>query len=96
MSADFRALVDAVVGRKNPRLPALVEVLWLDAEDISADWISADDIAKSAPAPTLSVGYMIHCDDKAVKLVALVNTTHAAHGITIPRGMVKRITRLKR
>lgn len=93
---DFRALVDAVFAGKTPRTPALVEVLWLDAEDINADWITNDDIAKSCPAPTLTVGYLVHQDDHAVKLVSLVNHTHAAHGLTIPRGMVKRITRLKR
>lgn len=96
VSADFRALVDAVFAGKKPRTPPLVEVLWLDAEDIDGDWLTNDDIERSHPAPTLSVGYMVHRDNKCVKLVSLVNVSHAAHGLTIPAGMVRRITRLSR
>lgn len=94
--SDFRAFVDAVFSRKNPRTFPLVEVQWLDAEDIGGDWLTNDDIDKSCPAPTLTVGYLVRDDARAVKVVALINHTHAAHGITIPRGMVKRITRLSR
>lgn len=93
---DFKTLVDAVFGKKNPKNPPLVEVLWLDAEDISGDWFDNDGIEKSGPAPSLSVGYLLSKDDKAVKVAALINHTHAAHGITIPMGMVKKINYLRR
>lgn len=96
LRTDFKALVDAVFARKNPKSPPLVEVLWLDAEDISGDWFDNDGIEKSGPAPSLSVGYLLRKDDQSVKLAALINHTHAAHGITIPRGMVKKINYLHR
>ena len=93
---DFKTFVDQVFNRKNPRTPALVEVQWLDAEDINNDWLTNDDIDKSGPAPTLTVGYLVRQDTKAIKLVSLINHTHAAHGITIPAGMVQKITKLSR
>lgn len=93
---DFKTLVDAVFDKKNPKTPPLVEVLWLDAEDISGDWFDNDGIDKSCPAPSVSVGYLLYKDDKAVKVAALINHTHAAHGITIPMGMVKKINYLHR
>lgn len=96
MNADFRALVESVFAGKVPRTMPLVEVQWLDAEDINGDWLTGDEIDKSHPAPTLTVGYLVHRDDKCVKVVALVNTTHAAYGLTIPAGMVRKITRLRR
>ena len=93
---DFRALVDAVFARANPRTPPLVEVLWLDAEDIGVDWFGNDEINKSGPAPSLTVGYLVHRDDKCLKVISLVNHSHAGWGMTIPLGMVKRVNRLKR
>lgn len=96
MSADFRALVDAVFARKNPRTPPLVEVLWLDATDIDAQWFDEDEMGRAKTAPTLTVGYLMERTDHHIKVVSLVNHDHGAMGIVIPAGMVKRITRLRR
>lgn len=93
---DFKHIVESVFSNKNPSTPPLVEVQWLDAEDITADWGDKDEVERSAPAPSLSVGYLLHKDKECVKIVALVNTSHISHGITIPLGMVKKITYLQR
>jgi len=65
----------------------LVEVIWSDASDIGGDWVTADD-AVIEPAVSLSVGYLIASNKDSVSLAALVNESHFAHGITIPRKMV--------
>lgn len=93
---DFKAVVDAVFAKKNPKKPPLVEVLWLDASDIEAGWFGHDEINKSRPAPSLSVGYLMHKDKECVKLISLINDTHAGNGIMIPMGMVKKINYLHR
>lgn len=93
---DFKKLVDAVFSRKNPKTPPLVEVLWLDASDIDTGWFGHEEIAKSKPAPSVSVGYLFHKDDECVKIVSLINDTHAGSGIMIPTGMVKKINYLHR
>jgi hypothetical protein len=93
---DFKKLVDAVFGRKDPKTPPLVEVLWLDASDIDSGWFGHEEITRSKPAPSLSVGYLFHKDDVCVKIVSLVNDTHGGNGIMIPTGMVKKINYLHR
>lgn len=93
---DFKKLVDAVFSKKNPKTPPLVEVLWSDASDIGSDWFGHDEINKSHPAPSLSVGYLVHKDKECVKILSLVNDTHAGNGIMIPTGMVKKINYLHR
>lgn len=93
---DFKDLVNAVFGKKNPKKPPLVEVLWLDASDIDGGWFGHEEIQKSKPAPSLSVGYLFHKDEVSIKIVSLVNDTHAANGIMIPAGMVQKINYLHR
>lgn len=93
---DFKKLVDAVFGKKNPKSPPLVEVLWLDASDIDSGWFGHEEILKSKPAPSLSVGYLFSKDAHSVKIVSLVNDTHGGNGIMIPMGMVKKINYLHR
>lgn len=72
----------------------LVEVVWRDATDIGGDWVSAEE-AILEPAISLSVGYLIASNKDSVSVAALVNETHFAHGITIPRKMVVEIRDLK-
>lgn len=93
---DFKKVVEAVFSKKNPTKPPLVEVLWLDASDIESGWFGHEEIEKSKPAPSLSVGYLMHKDDECIKLVSLINDTHAGNGIMIPAGMVKKINYLHR
>ena len=68
----------------------IVEVVWRDASDIGGDWVAPED-AVLEPAVSLSIGYLIASNKDSVTLAALVNDTHFAHGITIPRGMVSEI-----
>jgi|688.fasta_scaffold1057333_1 hypothetical protein len=93
---DFKDFVNAVFGKANPKKPPLVEVLWLDASDIENGWFGLEEIQKSKPAKSLSVGYLMHKDAECVKLVSLINDTHAGNGIMIPMGMVKKINYLHR
>lgn len=93
---DFKTIVETVFSGKNPTSPPLVEVQWLDAEDICDSWGDKDDLERSMPAPSLAVGYLLHKDKSCVKLVSLVNHSHIGNGITIPIGMVKKITYLQR
>ena len=71
----------------------LVEVVWSDASDIGGDWVTAED-AVVEPAVSLSVGYLIASNKSSVTLAALVNESHFAHGITIPKKMVVEIRTL--
>jgi hypothetical protein len=72
---------------------SLVEVVWSDASDIGGDWVTAED-AIVEPAVSLSVGYLIASNKNSVTLAALVNDSHFAHGITIPKKMVVEIRSL--
>lgn len=82
---------DVVVSRVHgDRKVRLVEVVWSDASDIGGDWVSAED-ANIEPAVSLSVGYLIASNKDSLSLAALVNETHFAHGITIPKKMVVEI-----
>lgn len=85
---------DVVMSRvsKDGRSP-LVEVIWSDASDIGGDWVTADE-AVIEPAVSLSVGYLIASNKNSVSLAALVNESHFAHGITIPRKMIVEIRTL--
>jgi hypothetical protein len=93
---DFKKFVESVFGKNNPKKPPLVEVLWLDASDIESGWFGHEEIQKSKPAKSLSVGYLMHKDTECVKLVSLINDTHAGNGIMIPWGMVQKINYLHR
>jgi hypothetical protein len=93
---DFKKTVEAVFGKKNPKTPKIVEVLWYDAADISLGWFGHDEIERSKPAPSLSVGYLMSKDETCIKLVSLINDSDAGNGIMIPIGMVKQINYLKR
>lgn len=93
---DFKDLVNAVFGKTNPKKPPLVEVLWFDASDIGDGWFGHEEIQKSKPAPSIAVGYLFHKDEVSLKIVSLVNDTHAGAGIMIPAAMVKKINYLHR
>ena len=93
---DFKALVDDIFDGELANYAPLVEVHWLDAEDIAVNWADKDDVERSCPAPSLAVGYLFCKDKTCVKVVPLVNHSHCGNGITIPMGMVKKITYLTR
>lgn len=93
---DQRRLVDLVFEKKNPKTPPLVEVLWYDASDIGVGWFDVEDIEKSGPSPSLTVGYLVHKDNDCVKVISMLNHDHAGNGVMIPMGMVKTINYLSR
>jgi hypothetical protein len=72
----------------------VLEIIWDDATDISGeDWVEPSDV-ESVPARTLSIGYLLTESAHAYTLAALVNASHYAHGITIPKGMVVEVREL--
>lgn len=94
--SDFKSLVDGVFSKNPPKSPPLVEVLWYDASDIGSTWFDKSEMDRCKPAPSLAVGYLFHKDDECIKVVSLVNDTHGGNGVLIPKGMVKKVTYLKR
>lgn len=69
----------------------VVEVLWDDALAKALDWESE---VTYEVMPTTSIGYLIHEDDQSVTIVGIINETHVAHGLTLPRGMIKHLRHL--
>jgi hypothetical protein len=74
---------------KNVRL---VEILWVDATSVSGEeWAEWEEAAKTVPAPSLSVGYVVTETPLHITIVGLVNDNHIGHGICIPKGMIHEI-----
>lgn len=71
----------------------IVEVLWVDALEVTADWVEIKDI-KNECMPSRSVGYLVKESKKSITIVSLMNNHHVGLGITIPRGMITKIKRL--
>lgn len=72
----------------------LVEVLWLDAGDISGEpWFSPTDVTNRL-YKTVTVGYVVAESDAAISLVATCNEHHFAHGIVIPMAWVEQVREL--
>jgi hypothetical protein len=72
----------------------LVEVLWFDAGDISGEpWFDPSDVTNRLYR-TVTVGYIVCEDEKAVSLVATCNEHHYAHGIVIPTAWIEQIRHL--
>lgn len=71
----------------------VVEVVWRDATDICGDWTSPED-AVLEPAISFMLGYLIASNKDSVSVAALVNESHFAHGMTIPRKMIVEIRTL--
>ena len=77
------------------RRSTIVEVEWQDAT--SADeWMPLADAKRWDPAHVRSVGYVVHMSKREVRLAMQQNTVgHVAITLVIPRGMVRRVTRLR-
>ena len=72
----------------------LVEVLWLDAGDISGEpWFDPADVTNRL-YKTVTVGYVVAESEKAISLVATCNEHHFAHGIVIPMAWVEQVREL--
>lgn len=74
----------------------IVEVLWWDAISVTGDdWGDHTDAYNTAPAKTLTLGYVVKDTDEYITIVGLVNNNHLSHGICIPKGMVHEIRELR-
>lgn len=69
----------------------LVEVLWYDAVSTGEDWSEDHEAATSKPAKSLMMGYLWVDEPTHITVIPLVNDSHTAQGITIPRGMIEEI-----
>lgn len=71
----------------------LVEVRWLDAVEMSGEWVEHAKVRNKA-MPSRTAGYLVAESDDAVTVAALVNRTHVAQGVTIPRRMISELVYL--
>lgn len=67
----------------------VVEVVWEDAVAYALDW---EEEVNSDLRITTTVGYLVKETKKALTLVSVINTHHVAHGIVIPKPVLKRRT----
>ncbi|HEC66725.1 MAG TPA: hypothetical protein ENI23_15725 [bacterium] len=73
----------------------IVEVEWFDAQS-SMDFIDIESLIAEKPYLTKSCGYLIHEDKEKVILGFMVFASgYLKHYQVIPKGMVKKIKRLK-
>lgn len=72
----------------------IVEIEWYDAVSVGGlDWVCEDDIETEASL-SFAIGYLVNETPEAMTIVALVNESHYAHGITIPKGMITVVRRM--
>lgn len=77
------------------KLP-IVEILWEDAVSVGGnDWATPEEATEQTPAKSVSLGYLWNETDKYITIIALINDTHLAHGITIPKPWIKKIKQIK-
>lgn len=75
------------VSKGKPGFP-IEEVVWDDAVAFAIDW---EEEVNSDLCRTTTVGYLVHETKKAITLVSVINMTHVAHGIVIPKsGIISR------
>lgn len=71
----------------------VVEVRWTDAVEMAGEWIEADKV-RNKPMPSRTVGYLVAESDDAITVAGLVNRTHVALGVCIPRAMIRELVYL--
>jgi len=77
------------------KLP-IVEILWEDAVSVGGnDWATPEEATQQTPAKSVSLGYLWHETDTYITIVALINDSHLAHGITIPKPWIKKIKQIR-
>ena len=72
----------------------IVEVEWTDAIAYSTKTFMKDLIQEDLPI-TISCGFLIHEDEQKVILVSMMYEDILEQYQIIPKGMIKRITKLK-
>lgn len=72
----------------------IVEIEWYDAVSVGGwDWVCEEDIETEASL-SFAIGYLVYETKEAMTIVSLVNESHYAHGITIPKGMITAVRRM--
>lgn len=83
----WREHCDAVRKGK-PGFP-VVEVVWNDAVAVALGW---EEEADTDLRLTTTVGYLVHESKKSLTVVSIINSEHIAHGITIPKPILRKRT----
>ncbi len=75
----------------------IVEVEWLDAQSGFGSPLSLEELEKEKPLHTFSVGYLLKEDQEKVTLGFMMfgEDEFFKHWQLIPRGMIKKITRIR-
>lgn len=82
-------IIQQALKNKNP-LP-IVEIIWWDAISLGGnDWADPEEADQHTPAPTISIGYLWKQTKTHITIIALINETHLAHGLTIPKPWIKK------
>jgi hypothetical protein len=77
--------------QNKPHLP-IIEIIWHDAVSLAGDdWATPEEADQHKPAPTISIGYLWNQTDTHITIIALINETHLAHGLTIPKPWIQKI-----
>jgi len=67
----------------------------MDSASSSSNWSDRDDFDHAYPVQCCSCGIIIKEDDDGITLLQSISRAQKLHEITIPRGCIKRIRRLK-
>lgn len=74
----------------------VVEITWHDAAMQEKAWTSAPAASRLRPVKVRTVGYVLSRDRHAIIVAGSLNDADQASGVAvIPRGMVRRIRRLR-
>ena len=74
----------------------IVEVEWLDAQSGFGQAEFVEDMAKEKPSHSYSIGYLLYeCKQHIVLGFMLFGEDMVKHNQLIPKGMIKKIRRLK-
>lgn len=91
---DLEQIIQTTWDGKQPL--TIVEILWEDAVSVGgSDWATPEEATDQTPARSISLGYLWNETPTHITLVALINDTHVAHGITIPKPWIKKIKQIK-
>jgi len=76
----------------------IVEVEWLDAQSGFSSPLTLEELEREEPVHTFSVGYLLKEDDSKIILGFMMfgDVGDFKHWQLIPKGMIKKITKMKK
>jgi hypothetical protein len=75
----------------------MVLVEWEDVKVLDSEtWVENKPIADTKPFVVFTVGFLLHSDSQRLVLVESWNTDLTGPRQQIPRGMVRRVSKLRR